>query len=126
MVMTIHPQVKANLKLIAQLLGAILIAVMPLLTVSKGYLTTTEWINVGIVAVGAFVVWNTANFPTWAYGKLLASAAITGLTMFNTLYVYHPEGITISGLTQIALAVVTSIAVGVVPNVKEVPVHLNA
>ena len=70
-----------------------------------------------VVAVGAFVVWNTKNYPNWRYGKLLASAAATlttGLVAIASNYAFGD--VSSQQWVQLALAVITSIVVWWVPN----------
>lgn len=77
----------ASNKAIAQAVGAVLVAVIPLLFI--GPLGFSEIINVIVVGVGAFLVWNTKNYPNWWYGKLLASVATvitTGLVAIASEY----------------------------------------
>jgi hypothetical protein len=105
--------VKTYLKAFVHLVGAILVAVLPLLT-STEPMGPTEWVNVALVAVGAAAVWNAANFPQWPYGKVIASGLTTALTAVNTL-IQH-DAFSRPALVQIILACVVTIAVGFVPN----------
>jgi len=102
-------------KTAVQAVGAIAVAVLPLLFV--GPLGFSEIVNVIIVAIGAFVVWNTKNYPNWHYGKLLASAAATlttGLVAIASNYSFGD--VSVQQWVQLALAVVTTVVVYVVPN----------
>lgn len=99
-------------KALTQLGGSLLIAVLPLLSTGRD-LSTSEWVNVAITGVGAAVVWNTQNHPEWPYGKLIGSALIAALTVFNSAL---SDGITQPEVIQIILAFVTSVTVAVVPN----------
>jgi len=67
------------MKAVLQLLGAMLAAVVPLVTVAND-LTLTEWINVAVVAAGAATVWLTANAPdgVWSYTKTFMSLVSAG------------------------------------------------
>lgn len=102
-------------KTIAQAVGAILVAVLPLLFV--GPLGFSEIVNVIVVAVGAFIVWNTKNYPNWRYGKLLASAAATlttGLVAIASNYTFGD--VSNQQWLQLVTSVVTSVAVYYLPN----------
>lgn len=102
-------------KTVAQAVGAVLIAALPLLLV--GPLGFSEWINVIIVAIGAFVVWNTKNYPNWRYGKVLASGAATVTTGLVALTSYNSFGdVSAQQWVQLALAVVTTLSVYLIPN----------
>lgn len=102
-------------KAIAQAVGAILVAILPLLFV--GPLGFSEIINVIVVAVGAFLVWNTKNYPNWRYGKLLASGAATlttGLVAIASNYEFGD--VSHQQWWQLAVSVLTTLLVGWVPN----------
>lgn len=103
-------------KTIAQALGAVAVAVLPMLFV--GPLGFSEIVNVIVVGVGAFIVWNTKNYPNWRYGKLLASAATaltTGLVAIASEYAFGD--VSPQQWVQLALSVVTAFAVYYIPNV---------
>lgn len=106
-------------KAIAQLLGAVIVAVLPLLADISQF-GPSEWVNVALVAVGSAVVWNTANHPDWPYGKLIGSALITALTTLNSFLT--GGGVTTVELLQIVLALITTLVVGVIPNGQTQPV----
>lgn len=102
-------------KAVAQGIGAVAVAVLPLLVV--GPLGFSEIVNVIVVGVGAFVVWNTKNYPNWRYGKLLASAAATltaGLVAIASNYAFGD--VSAQQWTQLVVALVTTILVGWIPN----------
>jgi hypothetical protein len=102
-------------KAIVQAVGAILVAVLPLLTL--GPLGFSEIINVVVVGIGALVVWNTKNYPGWRYGKLLASVATTlttGLVAIASNYEFGE--VSTQQWVQILLALLTTAAVGYFPN----------
>lgn len=102
-------------KAIVQAVGAVLVAILPLLFV--GPLGFSEWVNVIVVAIGAFVVWNTKNYPYWPYGKLLASVAATVTTGLVNIASHYEFGDTSSQQwVQLALSVVISFAVFYIPN----------
>jgi len=105
----------ATTKAIVQAFGAVLVAVLPLLTV--GPLGFSEIVNVIVVAVGAFVVWNTKNYPNWRYGKLLASVATTlttGLVAIASNYAFGD--VSTQQWVQLLVAAITTAAVGYFPN----------
>ena len=102
-------------KTVAQAFGAVLVAVLPLLFV--GHLGFSEIVNVIVVAVGAFIVWNTKNYPNWRYGKLLASIAATlttGLVAIASNYEFG--GVSTQQWVQLSLSLLTSVVVYFVPN----------
>lgn len=71
------------MKGLVQLLGAMLAAIVPLLT-TDAPLTLTEWINVGVVAAGAgtvYIATNEAN-GVWAYAKFFTSLISAGGVVF--------------------------------------------
>lgn len=97
-------------KAIAQAVGAILVAIIPLLLV--GPLGFSEIVNIIVAAIGAFVVWNTKNYPYWQYGKVLASAAATLTTGLVNIASHYAFGDTSTQQwVQLALAVVTTTVV---------------
>lgn len=105
-----------------QLLGAVLVAVMPLLS-TNGPLTTSEWVNVATVGVGAGVVWNTTNHPEWPYAKLVGSALVTALTTLNS---FLSDGLSNAEIMQMVLALAVTMLVGVVPNTpKEIAIPIS-
>lgn len=102
-------------KTIVQAVGAVAVAVLPLLFV--GPLGFSEIVNVIVIGVGAFIVWNTKNYPNWRYAKLLASAAATlttGLVAIASSYAFGD--VSTQQWVQLALSVVTSFAVYYIPN----------
>ncbi|HST77283.1 MAG TPA: hypothetical protein VLN58_02220 [Verrucomicrobiae bacterium] len=110
---------KTYAKAFVHLVGAILVAVLPLLTTNSP-MGATEWMNVALVGIGAAVVWNTTNYPGWPYGKVIGSALTTALTAVNSLVEQH--GLTQAAIMQIILAGVVTIAVGFIPNDTSQPV----
>lgn len=102
-------------KAVAQAIGAVLVAVLPLLVV--GPLGFSEIVNIIVVAVGAFLVWNTKNYPNWRYGKLLASAATTVTTALVALASHNEFGdVSAQQWWQLVISILTSVAVYFVPN----------
>lgn len=64
----------------AQVLGAVLAVVLPVLMASDTPLSYTEWVNVGVLAAGAITVWITQNNPQggpWNYARLGATTVST-------------------------------------------------
>lgn len=97
-------------KTIAQAVGAVLVAVLPLLFV--GPLGFSEIVNVIVVAIGAFVVWNTKNYPLWRYGKVLSSAAFTLTTGLVAIASHYAFGdVSAQQWVQLIISVITTIAV---------------
>jgi hypothetical protein len=102
-------------KAVAQALGAVLVAVLPLLVV--GPLGFSEIVNVIVVAIGAFVVYNTKNYPNWRYGKALASAATALTTGLVAIASYNSFGdVSPQQWWQIVISVLTTVAVYFIPN----------
>lgn len=102
-------------KAVVQAIGAVLVAVLPLLVV--GPLGFSEWINIIVVGIGAFVVYNTKNYPNWRYGKALASAAMTLTTGLVALTSYNAFGdVSTQQWWQIVISVFTTVAVYFIPN----------
>jgi hypothetical protein len=119
---TMSIQFKLYAKAAVQLVGAVLVGVMPLLSTDTP-LGASEWVNVALVGVGAAVVWNTQNHPDWPYGKLIGSALMTALTTLNSLL---SDGLTRAEIMQCVLALVVTIAVGGFPNAaKEVQIPVS-
>lgn len=67
------------MKAIWQLIGAILVAVMPLAT-GDHHLATSEWINILLVALGVATVYIAGNLPTgpWQLTKTMMSGLQAG------------------------------------------------
>lgn len=64
----------------AQVFGAVLAVVLPVLMANDAPLSYTEWVNVGVLAAGAITVWITDNHPdggVWNYTRLGASMVST-------------------------------------------------
>jgi len=86
-VRAVQQQGEIHMKALVLLLGAMLAAVVPMM-MGDGPLTTTEWINVGVVAAGAAVTWIAANDDegVWHYTKLfMASVAAGGVVLISAL-----------------------------------------
>jgi len=102
-------------KAIVQAIGAVLVAVLPLLVV--GPLGFSEIVNVIVVAIGAFLVWNTKNYPNWRYGKLLASVAATVTTGLVAIASDYEFGdVSTQQWWQLGISIITSALVYWIPN----------
>ena len=102
-------------KTVAQAIGTVLVAILPLLVI--GPLGFSEWVNVIIVGIGAFLVWNTKNYPNWRYGKVLASGAATlaaGLVAIASNYSFGD--VSPQQWLQLGVSVVTTVAVYLIRN----------
>ena len=107
----------SSTKAIVQAVGAVLVAVLPLLTFGTQSFGFSEIVNVIVVGVGAYTVWNTKNYPGWRYGKLLASVATTFTTGLVALASEYTFGdVSPQQWVQLLIAVVTSAAVYYFPN----------
>jgi hypothetical protein len=105
-----------HMKALVMLLGAMLAAVVPLMA-GDGPLSTTEWINVGVVAAGAAVVWIAANDEegTWSYAKLFMSAiAAAGVVLISAL---ADQSVSLNEWIQIGAVVLATVAVKQLGNV---------
>lgn len=103
-------------KTVAQAVGTVIVAVIPLLVI--GPLGFSEIVNIIVVGIGAFLVWNTKNYPNWRYGKALASGAATltaGLVAIASNYAFGD--VSVQQWWQIAVSVITTVAVYVIPNI---------
>lgn len=102
-------------KAIVQALGAVLVAIVPLLV--TGPLGFSEIVNIIVVAIGAFVVWNTKNYPNWRYGKALASGTATVTTALVAIGSNYAFGdVSPQQWVQLVVALLTTVAVAAVPN----------
>lgn len=109
-------------KAVAQAIGAVLVAIIPLLFV--GPLGFSEIVNIIVVGIGAFVVWNTKNYPTWHYGKVLASVAATLTTgLVNIASNYAFGDVSAQQWVQLVIAIITTLAVYWVPNPRSTVVN---
>lgn len=98
------------MKAVFQLLGAMLAAAVPLVTVTNE-LTLTEWINVGVVAAGAATVWIATNQDEgiWSYTKVfMAAVSAGGVVLISALV---DMSISPVEWMQIGAAVLAAIAV---------------
>lgn len=102
-------------KTVAQAVGTVVVAIIPLVVI--GPLGFSEIVNIVVVAIGAFLVWNTKNYPNWRYGKALASGAAaltTGLVAIASNYAFGD--VSVQQWWQIAVSIITTVAVYFIPN----------
>lgn len=115
---------KEYAKLWMQLLATILAAVLPIFLANDS-MGLVEWINVATLAIGAAVVWNTANVRGWKYGKAVGSALTSVLVMFISFYT---NGLSPAEVIQLILAFLAPLGVAAIrnapPNLDETP-HPN-
>lgn len=93
-------------KLIAQVAGTVLTALLPLVTL--GHITATQWVNVAIVAAGACHVFTAANVPGAKYSKFIVSLVTAALTVLSSAII---GGISTGEWIQIAVAVLSAAGV---------------
>jgi hypothetical protein len=111
----VQQQGEIHMKALVMLFGAMLAAVVPLMA-GDGPLSTTEWINVGVVAAGAAVVWIAANDDSgvWHYTKLfMAAVAAAGVVLISAL---ADGSVGMNEWIQIAAAIVAAWGVERVAN----------
>lgn len=101
------------MKAIWQLIGAVLVAVLPLLT-GDHHLATSEWVNILLVALGAATVYIAGNLPTgpWQLTKTIMSALQAGAVVLVSVLT---EGVTATEWFQVGAAILTVWAVYQVP-----------
>lgn len=78
-----------------------------------GTVSSTEWVNVAIAAVGALAVFAAPNVPGAAYTKSILAVLAAGLAVAASAIV---GGITPTEWMQIALAALGALGVYAVPN----------
>lgn len=104
---------KPYMKFAAQVVATVLTALVAGLLDDR--IDVEEWINVGIVGLGAISVLGAGNLPSgiWSYTKTLVSAATAGLVLLTSLLA---DGV-ISGAEwlQVLIAVAGAAGVAVVP-----------
>ena len=87
---------------------------------------TLEWINAGIVGLGAVAVLGAGNLPSgvWAYTKTIVAAATAGLVLLTS---FLADG-AMSGAEwlQVLIAVAGAAGVAVVPGPRVVPAGRHA
>ncbi|GAA4845379.1 hypothetical protein GCM10023201_40730 [Actinomycetospora corticicola] len=93
---------------LATVAAAILAAFMP-----DSVVSTVEWVNVAIIAVGLVPTFYVANSPAAPVAKAIVGAATAALTLLTTLIA---GGLTVTEWSQVAAAFVGAILVWAVPN----------
>lgn len=97
---------------VVALLGAIITAVTPGIT--DGPMGFPEWTNVGVLAAGAVMVYNSANLPGYRYAKLVAAVvAAVGVVLISVL---SDAALTTTEIVQIAAAILGAAGVGAIRN----------
>jgi hypothetical protein len=98
-------------KALIALLGSIIAAISPVLV--EGDMSLTEWLNVGILAIGAVEVYNTPNIPSWPAAKAVAAALTAMLVAYTSAITL---GVSAAEWVQIAIAGLSAIGVYFTPN----------
>lgn len=97
-----------------QLLATVLAAVAPAFVENNWYdQDLTHWINVLILVVGAYQVWNATNSNIWPKGKMFASAAMSVLVL---LVSFVDGGVNTGEIIQLVLAALAPFGVYAVAN----------
>lgn len=106
------------LKFAAQVFATVLAAIVAGLVDDR--LDINEWLNVGVMALGAVGVLGAGNLPAgvWRYTKLFVAAASAVLVLWQSLAI---GGMDQSEWLQLALAALGALGVGVAPGPKVVP-----
>lgn len=108
----------SSAKAVWQALGAVAVAIVPLIAI--GPIGFPEIVNIIVVAIGAYLVWNTKNYPNWPYGKALSSGATTlttGLVALATNYAFGD--VSAQQWWQLGVALLTTFLVYMFPNTGE-------
>jgi hypothetical protein len=101
-------------KALLQLVAAVLAAVVPAFADTTNWTDLSHWVNVLILAVGAYQVWNADNTTYWPMGKMYASLAMSVL-MIATGFV--TDGVLDVGeIVQLVIAALTPFGVYAVRN----------
>jgi hypothetical protein len=93
-------------------LGAILMALYSALN-GDNHVAPDEAIQIGIAAVTAFIVWNSANTTAWQYAKPIAAAI---LAVLNGLAANWTGGISSAEWVNLIIAAATAAGILVFPN----------
>jgi hypothetical protein len=111
------------LKFAAQVAATALAAIVAGLVDDR--LDFTEWLNVGVMALGAVGVLGAGNMPAgvWRYTKAGVAAASAVLVLWQSL---ASGGLTGSELTQLILAGLGALGVLAVPGPRVVPAEIRA
>lgn len=106
-------------KFIAQVVATVLAALVPAL--ADGSLSAAEWVNVGIIGLGAVGVLGAGNLPSgvWAHTKVIVSVATAVLVALAS---FLTGGVNLTEWIQIAMAALGAVGVVAVPGPKVIPV----
>lgn len=115
----INPQ--KYVKLIVTVAGALLSALMAL-GITNGHVTTYEWINLAIVAVGAFQVWYITETSDNPNGKAVISFVTAGLITAQSLVATHAH-LGVAAWAQILVAALTATGLLAIPSRSAVVVR---
>jgi hypothetical protein len=109
---TIVNRVSGYLKFVAQITVAAIAALVPALA-GDNRVSSSEWVNVAVLTLGAVAVLGAGEFPSgaWSHMKLYVSGATAGVVALQSLVT---GGVSAAEWMQIALAVVAAGGVGVV------------
>jgi peptidoglycan/LPS O-acetylase OafA/YrhL len=102
-------------KALAAVAATILSGVVAALT-GDNFISDVEWINVGILAVGACAVFAAPNVPGSRYTKLVLAVLSAVLVLLVNLIV---DGVTVSEWLQLGVAALGALGVFAVPNSSE-------
>jgi hypothetical protein len=108
-------------KAFAAVLATIISAVLAALT-GDGAVSSVEWVNVAILAVGAASVFAAPNVPGAAYTKSVLAVLAAVLTVLTSAIT---AGITTTEWLQIAMAALGALGVYAVPNAQSASAHLR-
>lgn len=100
------------LKAVMAVVATVLVALVAALT-GDNTISSTEWVNVAILAVGACGVFAAPNVPGARYTKFILAALSAGLTVLVSAIV---GGISPVELIQIVVAALGAVGVYAVPN----------
>lgn len=111
------PEMNQYLKFISQLVATIVAAVIAALVDSR--VDFTEWLNVGVLALGAIGVLGAGNLPTtvWKYTKAIVASASAVLVLWQSL---ASGGMTPSEWLQLLAAAFGALGVYAVPGPRVV------
>lgn len=110
-------------KFLAQVVGALVAALMPAWFAGDGHLDNSEWVNAAILGLGAVMVLNGGELPAgvWSRAKFYISGALAGLVVVQSALT-DGLGITSAEWWQVAIAVLTALGVLFAPGPKVVDV----
>lgn len=97
------------LKFIAQVVATVVAGIIAALG-SDNHVTSSEWVNVAILALGAIAVLGAGNLPAgvWAHTKLIVSAATAVVVLLQS---YITDGITGQEWLQLLMGALGAIGV---------------